>query len=84
VIENIVDFRNSRLTTNIWGTETRPEGRTISFDSVRVNETEEWLTYHLYKYVDYNGTVTRTRINVSGYRAEREDEITYYEAIGAE
>ena len=83
-IETIVDFRDSRLTTNIWGTETRPEGRTISFDSVRVAETAEWWTYHLYKYVEYNGIVTRTRMNISGYRVEHEDEITYEEAVAAE
>jgi len=84
IIETIVDFRNSRLTANIWGTETRPEGRTISFNSVRVATTAEWWTYHLYKYVNYNGEVTRSRVNVSAYRVERADEITYEEAVGAE
>ena len=83
-IEAIVDLRNSRITVNLWGTETRPEGRTISFNSVRVATTAEWWTYHLYKYVEYNGTVTRTRANVSAYRRERADQITYEEAVGAE
>jgi len=83
-IETIVDFRTSRLTVNILGRETRPEGRTISFNSVRVNTTSEWMTYHLYKFVNYNGTVTRTRVNISSYRVEQAGEITYYEAIGAE
>jgi len=83
-IETIVDLRNSRLTVNIWGTETRPEGRNISFHSVRVATTAEWWTYHLYKTIDFNGTVTRTRVNVSAYRVERADEVTYEEAVAAD
>jgi vancomycin resistance protein YoaR len=83
-IETIVDFQRSRLTVNIWGQETRPPERTISFESRRVAATSEWITYHLYKLVNYNGNVSRYRINASAYRPERADAPTYYEAIGGE
>ena len=80
-IETIFDYRNSRLTINILGQETRPAGRTISFESVHAAENDRYVSYHLYKLVNYNGAFTRIRINISTYRAEQEGVMTYYEAV---
>lgn len=74
----------NRLTVNVWGTETRSPGRTLEFESIRAAENSNYITYHLYKIENYNGTLTRTRQNISTYRAEQEGIITYYEAISNE
>ena len=81
-IETQFDYRNSRITVSIWGQETRPESRTISFESVHAAENDRYVSYHLYKLVNDNGARSRVRINISTYRAEQEGEITYYEAVG--
>jgi len=81
-IETQFDYRNHRITVSIWGQDTRPESRTISFESVHAAENDTYVSYHLYKIVNDNGTRSRVRVNISTYRAEQEGEITYYEAVG--
>ena len=83
-IETRFDISNNRITVNIWGQETRPAGRTISFESVQMAANNSYVTYHLYKIENNNGVRTRTRVNISTYRAEQEGVITYYEAIADE
>ena len=83
-IETIFDYRNNRLTVNILGQETRPEGRTIYFESVHAAENDTYVSYHLYKLVNDNGVFTRIRINISTYRVDQEGAMTYYEAISGD
>jgi len=80
-IETKFDYRNNRLTVNIWGQETRQPTRTISFESVQAAANDTYVSYHLYKIENNNGVFARSRINISTYRAEQEGAMTYYEAI---
>jgi len=81
-IETRFDIRSHRITVSIWGQETRPPGRTISFESIQRAANDSYVTYHLYKIENNNGALSRSRVNISTYRAEQEGVITYYQAVG--
>jgi len=82
----VIEARTSfnRVTVNIWGHETRPAERTISFESVQGAANDQYATFYLYKVIDDNGSITRQRINMSTYRVEEEGTLSYYEAVGGE
>lgn len=68
LIETILDDRRGELKINIYGHETRPIGRSITFITVPKEGTDQIVKYELHKIIAENGQVRQEKINSSNYK----------------